>query len=157
MRRLKIVTYNIHRCFGVDGRYNPSRVARVIADLAPDIVGLQEVDVSLRAPIETDQLQFIAERTRMHAVIGATLKRSLGHYGNAILSRYPLQQVREVGLTYRTREPRGMILATVGLGDRTLRVANTHLGLRFFERAFQFQEILRQLEKERDELVLMGD
>src|SRR5205823_1082208 len=44
---LKVATYNIHRCVGIDGRYDPARIARVLKEIGADIVGLQEVDTSL--------------------------------------------------------------------------------------------------------------
>ena len=43
-RRIRVVSYNIHRCVGMDGRQDPGRVAEVIRELDADIVGLQEVD-----------------------------------------------------------------------------------------------------------------
>ncbi|HMB67881.1 MAG TPA: alkaline phosphatase family protein, partial [bacterium] len=36
----RLVTYNVHGCRGMDGRYSTQRIARVIARLAPDIVCL---------------------------------------------------------------------------------------------------------------------
>jgi endonuclease/exonuclease/phosphatase family metal-dependent hydrolase len=42
--RFRAVSYNIHRCVGMDGRQDPGRVAEVIRELDADIVGLQEVD-----------------------------------------------------------------------------------------------------------------
>ena len=42
-RTLRIATYNIHRCRGLDGRTNPSRVADVIRAIEPDVIALQEV------------------------------------------------------------------------------------------------------------------
>jgi endonuclease/exonuclease/phosphatase family metal-dependent hydrolase len=42
-RRLRVATYNIHRCRGLDGRTNPARIASVIRAIDADIVALQEV------------------------------------------------------------------------------------------------------------------
>ena len=41
-RTLRVATYNIHRCRGLDGRTSPARIAEVIASVEPDIVALQE-------------------------------------------------------------------------------------------------------------------
>ena len=46
-KTLKVMTYNIHRCVGIDGRYDPARIARVLKEVGADIIGLQEVDTSL--------------------------------------------------------------------------------------------------------------
>ena len=40
---LRVATYNIHRCRGLDGRTNPARIAEVIRAIDADIVALQEV------------------------------------------------------------------------------------------------------------------
>src|SRR5690606_8328687 len=37
-------SYNIHKCVGIDGRYDPDRVGAVIAEINPDVIALQEVD-----------------------------------------------------------------------------------------------------------------
>ena len=41
---MRVATYNIHRAIGADRKRDPARIARVIAALRADIVGLQEVD-----------------------------------------------------------------------------------------------------------------
>ena len=43
-RTLRVLTYNIHHGEGTDGVFDLERLAKVINDLAPDIVALQEVD-----------------------------------------------------------------------------------------------------------------
>ena len=44
---LRVATYNVHRCRGIDGRVRPDRIAEVLKEIGADIVALQEV-VSLR-------------------------------------------------------------------------------------------------------------
>ena len=41
---ITIASYNIHRCIGGDGRFDPARVRRVIEELDADVVALQEVE-----------------------------------------------------------------------------------------------------------------
>jgi endonuclease/exonuclease/phosphatase family metal-dependent hydrolase len=40
---LRIATYNIHRCRGIDGRTRPERIAAVLRSIDADVVALQEV------------------------------------------------------------------------------------------------------------------
>src|SRR5712671_616297 len=40
---LRIATYNIHRCRGLDGRTRPERIAAVLKSIDADVVALQEV------------------------------------------------------------------------------------------------------------------
>ena len=42
-KTLRIVTYNIHRCRGLDGRTLPRRAIDVLAGLKADVIALQEV------------------------------------------------------------------------------------------------------------------
>jgi endonuclease/exonuclease/phosphatase family metal-dependent hydrolase len=41
--RIRLATYNIHKCRGLDRRTSPQRIAAVIAELDADVVALQEV------------------------------------------------------------------------------------------------------------------
>ena len=50
----RILTYNVHRCIGVDGKLDVGRVAGVIAALEPDIVALQELDVAFKSSAGDD-------------------------------------------------------------------------------------------------------
>src|SRR5712691_615295 len=40
---LRVATYNIHRCRGIDGRTRPERIASVLRAIDADVVALQEV------------------------------------------------------------------------------------------------------------------
>ena len=40
---LRIATYNVHRCRGMDGRTRPQRTIDVLAGIDADLVALQEV------------------------------------------------------------------------------------------------------------------
>ena len=42
--RLTFATYNIHRCVGRDGRYDPDRIRDVIRELDADVIAVQEID-----------------------------------------------------------------------------------------------------------------
>src|SRR5690606_28839093 len=39
-----IASYNIHKCVGMDKRFDPGRVTQVIAEIGADIIALQEAD-----------------------------------------------------------------------------------------------------------------
>lgn len=155
---LKLLSYNIHSCFGVDGKYDPSRVASIIESSGADLVALQEVDSSLEVRDGLNQLQYLAYRTGLTPLMGPTLKRGYGSYGNALLSRFPFHAVREIDLTYRKFEPRGLLQAKVQLGDKTLSIFNTHFGLKHWERKFQSQRLFEELQNDIHDCVLIfGD
>ena len=44
--RLRLASYNLHKCRGMTGPYAPERNLRVIAEIGADVIALQEVDFS---------------------------------------------------------------------------------------------------------------
>ena len=45
---LRVATYNVHGCRGMDRRRSEERIAEVIASLEVDVIGLQELDLNRR-------------------------------------------------------------------------------------------------------------
>ena len=158
---LVVATYNVHTGVGVDRRYDPGRCAAVMRELGADIIALQEVDARHRDNRHHDQWVFFAEETGMTAIPGPNVLNHRGRFGNALLTRWPILNVRAVDLSVDGREPRGAIDADLAVGNRVLRVIATHFGLRAPERQIQAQRLLAALEAEdgirRDGIVVMGD
>ena len=88
--RLRILCYNIHHAEGVDGKLDVPRIARVILSVKPDLVALQEMDQKTKRTQNVDQVAELARLTKMKSVFGANIDFQGGHYGNAILSRFPI-------------------------------------------------------------------
>jgi endonuclease/exonuclease/phosphatase family metal-dependent hydrolase len=156
-----VATYNIHTCVGVDRRYDPPRVAKVLCELGADVIALQEVDARHRDSRHIDQWVFFAEETGLAAIPGPNVRDHRGRFGNALLTRWPIVAVRQLDLSVGGREPRGAIDADLAVGNRVLRVVATHFGLRSPERQSQTERLLDALEREdgvrRDGIVIMGD
>ena len=55
--RLRVVTYNIHKCVGLDRLRRPERVIKVLKEIDADIIGLQEVVSIPGKKIEADQVR----------------------------------------------------------------------------------------------------
>jgi endonuclease/exonuclease/phosphatase family metal-dependent hydrolase len=129
----RIVTYNVHRCVGNDRRLDVARVAGVLAQLNPDIVALQELDVGRRRTGRVDQAHEIARRLDMACHFHAALTVEEERYGDAILTCYPERLVKSGPLPGHPRmaalEPRGALWVEVEVDGRPLQVINTHLGL----------------------------
>jgi endonuclease/exonuclease/phosphatase family metal-dependent hydrolase len=90
MRHLTVVSYNIHRGVGLDRRRDLDRIADVINELEPDVVGLQEVIRENGMPA-ADQAAYLATRLAMtELVMGETRAYGTGTYGNVVLSRLPV-------------------------------------------------------------------
>jgi endonuclease/exonuclease/phosphatase family metal-dependent hydrolase len=141
----RILTYNVHRCVGVDGRLSPGRIAEVIASCHPDIVALQELDVGRARTGGVDQAHAIARELGMHMHFHPALRVMEELYGDAILTARPSKLVKGgplPGWGRRELEPRGALWAEVNVGGAEVQVFNTHLGLRGPERLLQVDALL---------------
>ena len=155
---LRIGSYNVHGCVGIDWRRNVSRVARVLQELNCDTVGLQEVG-GKHDRTGAMQLELLARETGMQAVAGGTIIRHEYHYGNALLTTRPVLAVRRHNLSYRKYEPRGALDVDLDVCGISVRVLVTHLGLKAMERRVQ---VMKLIELVRDvpphqPLVVLGD
>jgi endonuclease/exonuclease/phosphatase family metal-dependent hydrolase len=152
----KLATWNIHRCIGRDGVMSPERCAAVLKEIDADIIALQEVES--RPGHELDALTLLATETRSRAIAGVTMVNAETHYGNALLTRLPVGEVRRHDLSVSGREPRGALNVAFELEGLSLQVIATHLGLRPAERREQVRRLLRLLDTgNRDIVVLVGD
>ena len=155
---LTVATYNVHGCVGTDGRYDPDRVAAVIAELDADIVAVQEFAYPVAVALETRQPVVFTALDRYECALGPTRQTVTHCFGNAVLTRHPIGDVHRIDLSTGNYEPRGALVATVGVGDVPVHVLAAHLGLRVHERRFQVRQILEYLDEVRDTLlVVLGD
>jgi endonuclease/exonuclease/phosphatase family metal-dependent hydrolase len=142
--RIRVATYNIHKCRGLDRRTDPERVAAVIAELDADVIAIQEIlDVQNGRP-EFDQARRIHEGLKgYHRCFGENRVLHGGPYGNMTLSRFPVKVCRNYDVTWRHRERRGCLRSDVVLGNGgVLHVFNVHLGTSFMERRHQARRLL---------------
>src|SRR6266849_1403791 len=102
-----VASYNIHKCTGIDRRVDLERIADVLKEIDADLVGVQE--------ILHPQADALAERLEMQVAMGPTNELRGLPYGNAVLTRLPIQGSHTFDLSWAAREPRGGIRL-----DRTL-------------------------------------
>lgn len=154
---IRLMTWNIHRAIGPDGAYDLDRVAAVIGRHRPDVIALQEVDTRGILELEARPLAVLARSFGPHAVEARTIVAPDGHYGHAVLSRWPLVDAETVELTVRDYEPRSAILCTAETPGGALGIATVHLGLAPGERRLQAGRVLAALAARARPSVLMGD
>ena len=162
----RILTYNVHRCLGTDGRLDVGRIAATIAAEEPDIVALQEVDVGRARTGGVDQAHRIAEQLKMKSRFHAALKVEEELYGDAILTCLPERVIKTGPLPgYRPipqLEPRGALMVAIEVAPGVeVQVINTNLGLVPKEQQIQAAAVagddwLGHAER-RDPLILIGD
>jgi endonuclease/exonuclease/phosphatase family metal-dependent hydrolase len=142
---LHVGSYNIHRCVGTDGRNDVQRVAEVIKEMGCDTIGLQEVDSRPGLRSDSRQLEYLAEATGMQAIEASTIIRHNRVYGNALLTRRKILDVRRHDLSFRRFEPRGALEVDLEVAGTCMRVFVMHLGLLPAERRFQMRKVLEIL------------
>ena len=137
----RVVTYNVHRCVGTDGKLSPQRIAEVIAACDPDVVALQEVDVGRVRTGGIDQAAAIAGQLGMQAHFHPAMQFMGELYGDAILTRGPSTMIKASLLPSPKLmgriEPRGALWVATELAGCKLNIVNTHLGLTRAERSMQ--------------------
>jgi endonuclease/exonuclease/phosphatase family metal-dependent hydrolase len=152
---LRVASYNIHRAIGTDRRRDAGRIGAVIGELRADIIGLQEVD--WHDDIHW-QVEYLTHLPGYQAVTGANIRDHRGEYGNLLLTRVAVHEVRRIDLSMTRREPRGAIDVDVDYGGKWLRVLVTHFGLRIRERWRQATRLRQALSNRPDQpTVLLGD
>jgi endonuclease/exonuclease/phosphatase family metal-dependent hydrolase len=162
MPALRIVTYNVHRCRGIDNRERPSRIVEVLREIDADVIALQEVLSISGGTREKDQARFIAEELGVNHVAGENRTLKGGSYGNVVLSRHPMRLVRNHDISVRARERRGCLHTDVDVdGADTVHVFNVHLGTAYLERRHQGRRLVEEEILSNRELkgarIMLGD
>ncbi len=150
--RLRIITYNIHRAIGVDRRFRPSRISRILRHYEADLVLLQEVDEGAPRSRELNLARELATEVGYpHFALGHNVSLKKGWYGNATLSRWPITRERNIDLTVGNKKRRGCQHTTIEIEKqrahgRRIEVFNLHLGLSARERVRQVGHLVRSQE-----------
>jgi endonuclease/exonuclease/phosphatase family metal-dependent hydrolase len=123
---LRVVSYNIRHGRGSDDSLDLARTAAVLRALAPDLVGLQEVDRLVTRSGGVDQAAALGRTLGMHHAYGAFMAYQGGHYGMGILSRHPVVGSRSIALP-EGNEPRVALAVDIALpGGDTISAVNVH-------------------------------
>lgn len=138
-----IASYNIHKCVGTDGRFDPSRIAQVIGEIGADIVALQEADQRFGERAGLLDLEHLRREAHLVSVpISPFSEKGHGWHGNVLLLREgAVSDVRQLNLP--GVEPRGALVVDLDLKVGPLRIIAAHLGLLRHSRARQAETILR--------------
>ena len=119
----RVMTYNIHQGFNAGQVPSLDNLVDVISRESPDVLLLQEVVRGWMIDDQHDALSVLAERLGMPYVFGPNIGDL---YGNAILSRFPMTDVKRIHFSVQpslAHQPRGAV--GVRIGD--VLIVTTHL------------------------------
>ncbi|WP_439483955.1 endonuclease/exonuclease/phosphatase family protein [Cyclobacterium plantarum] len=160
---VKVLAYNIHHANppSIPDSIDLPAIAKVIKNSGADLVALQEVDVyTERSGSGLHQAKMLAEMTGMYFYFERSISFQGGEYGNAILSRFPIEEKEKLQLSSaENTEPRAMLVVLVTLPDgEKLKFASTHLDFSSNTNAAnQARDITAYFEKETLPLIMAGD
>jgi endonuclease/exonuclease/phosphatase family metal-dependent hydrolase len=146
-RPFRVMSYNVHRCVGMDRRLSPARIARVIARYNPDVVAMQELEHYGSKPGTIHQPEKIAKLLDMTYHFHPAMKIEEEHFGEAILSRHPMRLVKAGALPglrplRALVEPRGALWVEIDFFGKKIQLVASHLGIMKRECEMQVAELL---------------
>jgi endonuclease/exonuclease/phosphatase family metal-dependent hydrolase len=142
METIRIATYNIHKCVGIDRRYAPERIVEVLREIDADAVAMQEVLCHSKNHRRDHQAEYIAEELGMDYRLGENRKIRGGDYGNVVLSRLPIKDATNYDISVHKYEPRGCLRTEIAVNGTSLHFVNIHMGTSYFERRKQVHRVL---------------
>jgi len=167
---IKVLTYNIHKGFDLFNRefvLHKIRDQLQMADV--DVVYLQEIlgqhqqhEARIVGWPEVPQFEFLADQLWPHYAYGKNAIYSKGHHGNAILSKYPIEQFKNINVSRFRRASRSLLHGSIQLPDVDLRLhlICVHLELIGFERSRQLNILkyyINESISDNEPIILAGD
>lgn len=150
-KKLKIVTYNIHKGFGVANfRFVLHKIRTELEKINPDLVFLQEIQGEHAKREERvdewpdkAQFEFLAENNWEHFIYGKNATHKHGHHGNAILSKFDFLEWENINVAKYKRSSRSLLHATLNIPGITkeVHIICVHFALLKSERAKQLEQL----------------
>ncbi|MGD9953030.1 MAG: endonuclease/exonuclease/phosphatase family protein [Burkholderiales bacterium] len=155
-RQLRVITLNIHKGLS---QFNRRVVIHELREglnaLEPDLVFLQEVQgLNARHALRfatwpaAPQHEFLAQEGWQHAY-GLNRVHHFGHYGNAILSRFPILSMQHADISSHRFERRGLLHCVLDVPGwrQELHCVCVHLSLHERGRRRQLEAVVERLSE----------
>ena len=153
---MRVMTYNIRGCLGMDGLRSAERIAEVVLAQDADIVCLQEVHQRLPQSKFADQPKQFEKHLGLPVTFQANLRIGIGGYGLAVVSRYPVGTVQN-HLLPSVREQRGVLEVRLDTPTGPLVIFCTHFGLSGEERVKQAASLAELVQSSAYPVIVCGD
>lgn len=159
---LRILCFNIHGGYSLDGRRDLKRVHDLLEKLDIDIAVFQEMETRPKRGGTATDVNELAGGARPHHMMGPTLKDGQGWYGNLLVSKYKIKRAQVHTLEKKWDiEPRNAVDCVIETPLGTLRIIGTHLSLAAWERKNEVPMLIKLVEQveeeEKNPVFLMGD
>jgi len=136
----RLMSWNVHHCVGIDQRHSVERIAATIRDYDPDVVALQELEVNHTRSGRIHQPSRLADLLKMDYHYHPARIRGGAGFGNAVLTRLSMKEVRTgtlPSLPFMRLQKRGALWMSVNIDGHAVQLINTHFGLMGRERLLQ--------------------
>lgn len=131
----------------MDRRVRPERIADVLGDINADIIALQEViGPGTSGP---GHAEGIGAALGMGWVMTPARELRGHHFGNVVLSRFPMRAHAPLDLSWKSSEPRRSQRVEVDLGPGKVQIYNVHLGTALLERRYQAAKLATWVDDRR--------
>ena len=151
--RLRVLTYNTRSATDIYGRPRLREQTALVRESTPDLVLLQEL-------ASRDHAEHFAELAGLpHLAFGAARKTRSGEFGNALLSRWPIEAVEThpVAPGWPLSQARAVLAATIQSDGERIHVLATHFGLWPGEPEQAAQVVLDAAAKRTGPMIVGGD
>ncbi|GGD10733.1 endonuclease/exonuclease/phosphatase family protein [Franconibacter pulveris 1160] len=165
----KVLTINTHKGFtAFNRRFILPELRDAVRTVSADIVCLQEVmgahevhPMHVENWPDTTHYEFLADTMWSDYAYGRNAVYPEGHHGNAVLSRFPIEQYENLDVSVDGHEKRGLLHCQISPPsfDKTLHVICVHLGLKEAHRQEQLNmlaELVNSLP-DGEPVVVAGD
>lgn len=149
---IKVLSYNVKNCIGMDGVVNYQRVADVINRVNPDIVALQELDSATQRSKGIVVLNELAKMTGTYKTYGASIDYQGGKYGIGILTKEKPVSWKRIPLPGK-EEPRSLLIVEL---DKIV-IACTHFSLTEADRIASVNQVSSAFKDYSKPVFLAGD
>lgn len=166
---LRVATYNIHkgvRGFGPTKRAEHDNLALAIETFDADLIFLEEVrklynraEMPAHLRLKEPQSDLLAPEGYISCYMTNAFNKT-GQHGNALLSRWPVLEIKHEDISNSKLEQRGLLYSKVRIEDRFLHSIVAHLSLGQRSRDWQIKRLLDFIEREipeKEPVLVAGD
>ena len=150
-QKMRVMSFNVRNCKGMDNKFDFDRTASVINEAKPTFVAVQELD-SMTTRNNHYVLGELARRTGYNDYYAPTINFRGGKYGIGVLSKEKALSVERYPLPCR-REPRAMIVVEF----KSCFLICTHLSLNKEDQLSSVKIIRGVVEKLQKPVFVVGD